>query len=118
MDKTMTIKPRISEKAYAKSQADNVYVFVVPQDANKLTVAAAIEAQFAVTVTAVNIANVKGKPKTSYGKRGKRNAGSRVDIKKAYVTVKQGDSIPVFATEEDDKKAKKPAAKPAKKEKK
>lgn len=112
MDKTMTIKPRISEKAYAQSQAANVYVFVVPEDANKLTVASAVEAQFGVSVLAVNITNVKGKPKTSYGKRGKRNAGNRINIKKAYVTVKQGDIIPVFATEEDQKPAK------AKKEKK
>lgn len=118
MDKSMTIKPRISEKAYAQSQTANVYVFVVPNDANKLTVAAAVEAQFDVTVTAVNITNVKGKPKTSYGKRGKRNAGNRADIKKAYVTVKQGDTIPVFATEEDQKADKKPATKAAKKEKK
>ncbi len=111
MSKTMTLKPRISEKAYAQSQAANVYVFVVPADANKLTVAQAIEVQFSVTVTAVNIANVKGKVKTSYRKRGGRTAGNRIDIKKAYVTVKSGDVIPVFANEEDTK----PAAKKEKK---
>jgi large subunit ribosomal protein L23 len=105
MEKTMTLKPRISEKAYGQSQAANVYVFVVPQDANKLTVAQAVEAQFEVTVLSVNITNVKGKVKTSYRKRGARNSGSRNDIKKAYVTVRQGDTIPVFASEEDEKPA-------------
>ena len=114
MDKTMTLKPRISEKAYGQSQSANVYVFVVPQEANKLTVAQAVEAQFEVTVLSVNITNVKGKVKTSYRKRGARNTGARTDIKKAYVTVKQGDVIPVFATEEDEK----PAADKSKKGKK
>ena len=109
MDKTMTLKPRISEKAYAQSQTSNVYVFVVPEDANKLTVAQAVEAQFDVTVLTVNILNIKGKVKTSYMKRGKRTPGARVDVKKAYVTVKQGDTIAVFASEDD---------KPADKEKK
>jgi large subunit ribosomal protein L23 len=106
MNKTMIIKPRISEKAYAQSQTANVYVFQVPGDANKLTVAAAVESQFGVTVESVNILNVKGKVKTSYRKRGGRTQGARVDVKKAYVTVKAGDTIPVFASEEDEKSAK------------
>lgn len=114
MDKTMILKPRISEKAYAQSQTADVYTFVVPKDANKTTVAQAIEAQFSVTVTAVNITNVKGKVKTSYRKRGGRTTGARADIKKAYVTVKEGDAISVFANEEDNT----PTKKPAKKEKK
>lgn len=107
MDKTMILKPRISEKAYAHSQTADVYTFVVPKDANKTTVAQAVEAQFGVTVTAVNITNVKGKVKTSYRKRGGRASGARADIKKAYVSVKEGDTIPVFANEEDTKPAKK-----------
>lgn len=111
MSTTMTLKPRVSEKAYAQSQAANVYVFQVPADANKLTIAEAVESQFGVTVLAVNIANIKGKVKTSYRKRGGRTSGARADIKKAYVTVKQGDTIPVFASEEDNK----PAAKKEKK---
>ncbi len=113
MDKTMIIKPRISEKAYMQSQSANVYVFQVPGDANKMTVADAVATQFGVTVESVNILNVKGKVKTSYRKRGGRTQGARADVKKAYVTVKAGDTIPVFANEEDDKKPTK-----AKKEKK
>lgn len=106
MSKSMILKPRLSEKAYAQSQTANVYVFQVPTDANKMTVAEAIESQFGVSVEAVNIANVKGKVKTSYRKRGGRTQGARADMKKAYVTVKSGDVIPVFATEEDDKSKK------------
>lgn len=103
MDKSMTLKPRISEKAYGLSQNSNVYVIQVPNDANKLSVARAISAQFEVTVTSVNIANVKGKAKQTVRKGGRRSNGKRPDMKKAYVTLKDGDSIAVFAAEEDQK---------------
>ena len=115
MSKTLVLKPRVSEKAYGMSQEGrNVYVFEVPKDANKHTVAEAVAAQFEVTVEAVNIAVAKGKTKRTVRKGGRPIAGRQNDVKKAYVTVKQGDTIAVFkATEEDEK----PAAK-AKKEKK
>jgi len=103
MSLTMTLKPRLSEKAYNQSQSSNVYVFQVPDDANKHTVAEAVTAQFGVSVLTVNIAISKGKVKQSYKKRSGKTSGSRSDIKKAYVTVKQGDVIPIFAAEEDQK---------------
>jgi large subunit ribosomal protein L23 len=103
MDKAMIIKPRISEKAYGLSQTANVYVFEVPADANKLSVADAVAAQFEVTVTDVNIANAKGKTKQQYRKRGRRTTGKKPDIKKAYVSLKEGDKIAIFANEEDEK---------------
>ncbi len=103
MSLIMTLKPRLSEKAYNQSQNANIYVFQVPGDANKHTVAEAVTAQFGVSVLAVNIAVAKGKVKQSYKKRGGKTSGSRNDIKKAYVTVKQGDAIPIFAAEEDQK---------------
>lgn len=127
MDKTLVLKPRLSEKAFAQSQAKNVYVFVVPTDATKHTVARAVTAQFEVTVTEVNITNVKGKAKRSVSMKGRRvSKGSQNDFKKAYVTLKDGDSLPFFAAEEEavqeaakaDEKAAKKAAKEAKKEKK
>jgi large subunit ribosomal protein L23 len=110
MSKSMTLKPRVSEKAYGLSLNSNVYVLQVPSDANKMTVAEAVSAQFGVTVTNVNIAVAKGKLKTTYRKRGGRTSGSRSDVKKAYVTLKSGDSIAVFASEEDQK-TEKPAEK-------
>lgn len=115
MSKSMILKPRVSEKAYAHSQTDNVYVFQVPTDANKLTVAKAVEDQFDVTVLGVNIMKVKGKVKRTVRRRGRQSTGTRPDIKKAYVKVKDGDHIAIFANEEDNKAAE---AKPAKKEKK
>ena len=110
MDKSMILKPRISEKAYALSQSQNVYVIQVPTDANRLTVAAAISAQFDVTVTKVNISNTKGKIKRTVRKGGRQSFGKRPDVKKAYVTLKEGDSIAVFASD-DDQNTEKPAEK-------
>lgn len=106
MDTHMTLKPRISEKAYGLSQTNNVYVVQVPTGANKLTVASAISAQFGVTVTNVNIVMVKGKNKRSVRKGGRQSFGKRPDVKKAYITLKQGDTIAIFANEEDSKDAK------------
>jgi large subunit ribosomal protein L23 len=101
MSKTLILKPRVSEKAYGQSIAKNTYGFVVPTDANKQSVAAAVEAQFGVTVTAVNILNVVGKAKRTVRKGGKQVSGKDANFKKAYVTLKEGDNIAVFKTEDD-----------------
>ncbi len=107
MSKTTLIRPRVSEKAYATSQVLNTYIFDVPLNANKLTVADAVAAQFDVTVTGVNIVVAKGKEKRTYRKGGKPSIGTRITVKKAYVTLKKGDSIPVFAgTDEPEEKPK------------
>lgn len=106
----MAVKPRMSEKAYALSNERNTYVFVVPKDANKVTVAAAIADQFSVTVESVNINILKGKAKRTYRRGGRPLTGRTVDAKKAYVRIKEGDQIPVFAAmEEEDAKAEKTA---------
>lgn len=116
MSMFMTLRPRISEKAYGLSQSNNMYMFDVPVSANKHEVADAVAAQFKVTVTNVNIANVKGKPKRTVRKGGRAVAGKRADSRRAYVTLKAGDSLPVFAAIEE---ANTPVdEKPAKKEKK
>ena len=120
--KTIALKPRMSEKTYASSQATNTFVFDVPTSINKHSVAEAVQAQFGVTVVNVRTTIIKGKVKRTYRKRGKSVTGARVDIKKAFVTLKEGDSIPVFtAVEEQEKKEAKAvekAEKKAKKEKK
>src|SRR5437868_4847131 len=99
--KDLVLKPRISEKAYALSQVEGVktYVLEVPKDAEKLTIKRAVEAQFEVTVTGVRTTIHKGKEKMSYRKRMRPIAGRRSDIKKAYVTLKDGDSLPIFVEE-------------------
>ena len=111
MDKTTVLKPRLSEKSYGLSESKNVYVFEVPAGANKHVVARAVAVQFEVTVVNVNITNLKGKPKRTVRKGGRPTTGQRSDVKKAYVTLKAGDKLSIFATEEDDKKADKKAKK-------
>ena len=116
--KDIILIPRISEKAYGLSQIEGVktYVFQVPSGANKHTVARAISIQYEVTVTGVRILTLKGKAKQSYRKGGRPQAGVRSDIKKAYVTLKAGDSLPLFIEEAaEDAKAKAAEEKSARK---
>lgn len=101
MDKQMTLRPRVSEKSYGLSETQNVYVFEVPANANRLTVARAVTAQFEVSVMNVNIANLKGKSKRTIRKGGRPVAGRQNDVKKAYVTLKEGDQIAVFKSAEE-----------------
>ncbi len=109
----LVLKPRMSEKSYALS-ATGVYVFDVPMTTNKFEIAKAVASIYEVTVENVRIVIVKGKTKNSYRKR-KAVKGRRSNIKKAYVTLKKGDAIPIFAAveeqEEKEEKAQKTIAK-------
>ncbi len=113
MEKQLVLKPRLSEKTYGLSITRNVYVFDVPAGASKQLIAAAVTTQFGVTATDVNIAVIKGKAKRTVRKGGRPVMGQRSDIRKAYVTLKAGDKLPFFETEEDKKKADKKADKKA-----
>lgn len=101
MENAMTLKPRVSEKAYGLSQTAGVYVFEVPSNANKLTVARAVASLYSVGVVSVNIVNIVGKSTRTYRKRQGWISGKKADVKKAYVTLKEGDSIAIFPAEED-----------------
>jgi large subunit ribosomal protein L23 len=120
----MLLLPRLSEKAVAQSQT-GTYVFVVPSDANKHSVSRAVEAQFDVKVTEVNISILKGKAKRTVSQKGRRQLkGRTTDAKKAYVTLAEGQKLPIFdAIEEEEakqaetqEKLSKAAAKQAEKE--
>lgn len=100
MSKSVFLKPRLSEKAYATSEATNTYVFDVPADINKHAIADAVAAQYEVTVTNVRITNIPGKAKKLYRKRTRGIETKRNDVRKAYVTLKQGDNLPFFAGSE------------------
>ncbi|MEM9710561.1 MAG: 50S ribosomal protein L23 [Pseudomonadota bacterium] len=82
-------KPIITEKATMASEAGAV-VFEVAPEANKPQIKAAIEALFGVKVKAVNTSITKGKQKRFRGQLGKRK-----DVKKAYVTLEEGNTIDV-----------------------
>lgn len=102
MSKTLVLKPRLSEQTYALAGSQHVYAFDVPKDANKHAVARAVASQFGVKVAAVNIANIPGKAKRTISISGKRRAadGARSNVKKAYVRLADGMSLPVFAAVE------------------
>ena len=106
--KTIVLKPRMSEKTYGMSP-NGVYVFVVETGVNKHEIAKAVEDTYGVTVVDVRTATQKGKVKRQYRNR-RFVTGQRSDIKKAYVTLKEGDQIPIFAAvEEAEEKAEKTA---------
>ncbi|ARE39524.1 LSU ribosomal protein L23p (L23Ae) [Rhodovulum sp. P5] len=82
-------KPIITEKATMASEA-NAVVFEVAMDANKPQIKEAIEGLFGVKVKAVNTTITKGKQKRFRGILGRRN-----NVKKAYVTLEEGNTIDV-----------------------
>jgi large subunit ribosomal protein L23 len=82
-------RPVITEKATMTSEAGGV-VFEVSIDANKPQIKEAVESLFGVKVKAVNTTITKGKQKRFRGQLGRRN-----DVKKAYVTLEEGNTIDV-----------------------
>ena len=86
----LIIKPLITEKATLLLE-QNQYVFEVVPKATKPDIKAAIEALFDVKVTSVNTARPPRKKK-----RVGRFLGFKPQIKRAIVTLKEGDSIPLF----------------------
>jgi large subunit ribosomal protein L23 len=83
------LAPVITEKATVLSEQNKV-VFKVAMDSTKDEIAAAIETLFKVNVTKVNTMIVKGKTKRFRGIMGRRN-----DVKKAIVTLAEGQSIDI-----------------------
>ena len=106
MSKSMVIKPKVSEKTYTLSEERGTYVFEVPKGIGKSEVAKAVAAQYAVGVVRVRIASTPGKSLRSYRRRGRvTHSGFRSGIRKAYVTLKEGDKLPIFAAVEEPVKS-------------
>ncbi|GKY88499.1 50S ribosomal protein L23 [Sinisalibacter aestuarii] len=82
-------KPIITEKATMASE-NGAVVFEVAPEANKTIIKEAVETLFGVKVKAVNTTITKGKVKRFRGQLGKRK-----DVKKAYVTLEEGNTIDV-----------------------
>ena len=85
------IRPIVSEKSYDLME-QNRYTFEVAKTAKKEQIAQAVSEVFGVTVTKVNTMNVSGKPR-----RLRYNRGLSRSWKKAIVTLKDGDTIDLFA---------------------
>ena len=86
------IRPVVSEKSYNLVD-QGCYTFIVAPSANKVEIRQAVEAIFNVKVKSVNTLNRPGK-KTRNRKTG--TAGSKPDTKRAIVTLKGDDRIPLF----------------------
>jgi len=83
------VAPHITEKATLLSE-NNAVVFKVATDATKPQIKAAVEALFGVKVKGVNTLTTKGKTK-----RWKGRPYTRSDVKKAIVTLAEGQSIDI-----------------------
>ena len=84
-------RPLITEKAERNREATRSFAFEVHRDATKIQVKQAIEQQFSVHVLAVRTAIARGK-----NKRVGRSTGRRPNWKKAFVTLKEGETIALF----------------------
>lgn len=91
---TVLLGPVVSEKSTLLGDAANQVVFKVRSDARKLEIKRAVEQMFEVSVTSVNVLNVKGKSKGNF-----RSPGKRADWKKAYVTLAEGQDIDFVGAE-------------------
>jgi large subunit ribosomal protein L23 len=100
--KTIIIRPILTEKstAMAENPLLNRYTFEVNKDANKIEIKKAVEERFGVTVKAVNTSIRPGKAKARVVK-GRHTKGRTASIKKAIVTVAEGQIIEGFYGEDD-----------------
>jgi large subunit ribosomal protein L23 len=90
----IVLRPVVSEKSYALYD-ENVYTFLVADDANKIEIKKAVEEIFSVKVTNVNTLTRKGKRK-----RNRRTGGwgKRSDQRRAIVSLAEGDRIEIFGS--------------------
>ena len=86
---TIIKSPVVTEKSTMGSEQGKV-TFKVATDASKAEIKSAIEQIFTVKVTAVNTSILKGKVK-----RYKNTIGKRSDVKKAVVTLAEGQTLDV-----------------------
>ena len=96
MARNILIKPLISEKLTQLTEQKGTYGFVVAKDANKIEIKTAVEKMYGVQVEAVRTINEIGKygwQRTAFG----ISKGTKGNIKKAYITLKKGESIDFFS---------------------
>lgn len=88
----MIIAPIITEKSHGLSKLGK-YVFRIAPNATKRSVRLAVAAAYKVDVESVNIVSMPGRRRTV-----KYNRGFTTPYRKAIVTVKKGQAIPLFET--------------------
>ena len=82
------VAPIVSEKATLVAEQGNQVVFKVLRNATKLEIQQAVELMFNVKVAGVQVLNQKGKVK-----RFGRSVGRRDHVKKAYVSLQEGQEL-------------------------
>lgn len=95
--KRVLIKPLITEKLTKLQETENKYAFEVERDATKVDIRKAIEELYPdVTVVKVRTMINPGKPKGRYTRSGYL-AGRSTAIKKAIISIKEGQEIDFFS---------------------
>lgn len=93
------ISPLVTEKSTRKLESQNVYTFLVDQDANKIEIKSAVERLWDVDVLDVRTMRYAGKARRSMMGRMSRNSnqiGRRPSFKKALVVLAEGDHIEFY----------------------
>lgn len=93
--KEIVKKPVITEKA-TKLGEKGQYVFEVNPNSNKIEIKKSIEKMFEVNVTSIRTVRIKGKVKSRITRRGLIR-GKTTMKKKAYVTLKAGQTIDIVS---------------------
>lgn len=91
------IKPVVSEKA-VRVAGSNQYAFIVDSDAHKGEIKKAVEQHYEVDVIRVTTTKFRTSPRRQTRRR-IENPGSLQ--KKAYVTLKEGQSLDLLGTSEE-----------------
>jgi large subunit ribosomal protein L23 len=92
MNRYQIVKEPLKTESTGLMRQYNRYAFVVDPRANKIEIKKAIEGLFNVHVTEVRTMNVRGK----FRRLGVRGGGRTPDWKKAIVTLKEGENIPIL----------------------
>ena len=89
--KDILAEPHLTEKSASLRFEDNQFVFKVKVNTNKKEIKRAVETRFNVIVEDVNTVTIRGKKKNTRG-----ITGQAPTWKKAFVSVRKGDTIPEF----------------------
>ena len=90
-------KPLLTEKVTQLTEKLNRYAFIVDPRANKIQIKSAIEAMYGVNIEAVNTMKYVGKLKSRNTKAGLVQ-GRSATVKKAIVTLKDGETIDFYSS--------------------
>lgn len=93
--KRVLIKPLVTEKSNMVTEKQGKYVFVVDKASTKDQIKRAVESYFNVSVVAVNTSITPGKLKSKMTKKGMVE-GRKSSSKKAYITLKEGNTIDIY----------------------